>query len=98
MAPARNDSPADTDTPMTDAIDDNIPSIPVDAPVGDTKNPNLGAASGASGQGHGPSKMLNHMLTPFKSLQDTPDYTVHQVLRHILKSQSTTDIPHLPGH
>ena len=33
MAPARNESPSQTDTPMTDANDDTIPSIPVDAPT-----------------------------------------------------------------
>lgn len=33
MAPARNESPSQTDTPITDANDDTIPSIPVDAPT-----------------------------------------------------------------
>lgn len=33
MAPAATDSPSQADTPMTDANDDVVPSIPVDAPV-----------------------------------------------------------------
>lgn len=31
MAPAATDSPSQADTPMTDAIDDTVPSVPVDA-------------------------------------------------------------------
>lgn len=31
MAPAATDSPSQADTPMTDAYDDAIPSIPVDS-------------------------------------------------------------------
>ncbi|KAJ6126784.1 ISWI chromatin-remodeling complex ATPase ISW2 [Penicillium sp. IBT 18751x] len=52
MAPAKAESPAQTDTPMTDANDDAIPSIPVDAPMADTPdytdsdtNPNTTASS-----------------------------------------------------
>lgn len=33
MAPASTDSPSQADTPMTDANDDAIPSVPVDAPT-----------------------------------------------------------------
>ncbi|KAJ5929537.1 hypothetical protein N7454_006487 [Penicillium verhagenii] len=44
MAPAATDSPPQVDTPMTDANDDVVPSIPVDAPDSET-NPNTTASS-----------------------------------------------------
>jgi SWI/SNF-related matrix-associated actin-dependent regulator of chromatin subfamily A member 5 len=101
MAPAKAESPSQTDTPMTDANDDAIPSIPVDAPM--VREPSFSFPICAA-MSHHPldcgvysarTQRTIADVSPFvQAYTDTPDYTVMTSLNRVQPIYSLwTDIP-----